>query len=253
MQIRLNPGLDVPELAHALRRNSRIQIHNVFTDEVAGFLGDCLRRHTPWRLVHSDERGEPVQISARDFAALGEEQRQAYIMRIVARAGASYQFIYSCYPIIEAIQKGEDTGHPLHAFAEFMNGTDFIRFARELTGVNSIVKADPQATLYSPGHFLNLHNDMTHEAPGDLSSRRFAFVFGFTKPWDANWGGNLVFFNRDGTAIEETWVPGFNVLSLFAVPTAHAVSYVAPFATAGRYSITGWLRDDPRVTRPDLD
>lgn len=253
MQIRLNPEIDLAAHAERLRRSSRIQIHDVFPDDVATGIAECLRRGTPWRLVHSDERGEPVMVPAAELTAMPEPERQSRMMRILARASDSYQFIYNCYPIIETIKKGEDRGHPLHAFAEFMNGTDFIRFARELTGTPTLVKADPQATLYSAGHFLNLHNDMTHEAPGEMSSRRFAFVFGFTRAWNVNWGGNLVFYNPAGTAVEETWLPGFNVLSLFTVPTPHAVSYVAPFAEAGRYSITGWLRDDPSVSRPDLD
>jgi Rps23 Pro-64 3,4-dihydroxylase Tpa1-like proline 4-hydroxylase len=32
-------------------------------------------------------------------------------------------------------------------------------------------------------------------------------------------------------------------MNIFRVPQLHAVSYVAPFARADRYSITGWLRE----------
>lgn len=37
--------------------------------------------------------------------------------------------------------------------------------------------------------------------------------------------------------------PGFDVLNVFAVPQRHAVTMVAPFAGAPRYSITGWWQD----------
>jgi len=43
--------------------------------------------------------------------------------------------------------------------------------------------------------------------------------------------------------VEEVWMPRFNSLALFRVPTPHIVSYVAPFATQPRYAITGWLCD----------
>lgn len=31
-------------------------------------------------------------------------------------------------------------------------------------------------------------------------------------------------------------------LNVFAIPSAHAVSYVAPFAGANRHAVTGWVR-----------
>lgn len=36
-----------------------------------------------------------------------------------------------------------------------------------------------------------------------------------------------------------------NALNLFRVPALHAVTEVASFAAAGRYSLTGWLRQRP--------
>jgi Rps23 Pro-64 3,4-dihydroxylase Tpa1-like proline 4-hydroxylase len=43
--------------------------------------------------------------------------------------------------------------------------------------------------------------------------------------------------------VEEVWMPRFNSLALFRVPTRHMVSYVSPFAKHPRYAITGWLCD----------
>ncbi|HAV49166.1 MAG TPA: proline hydroxylase, partial [Brevundimonas sp.] len=46
-------------------------------------------------------------------------------------------------------------------------------------------------------------------------------------------------------AVTETFTPSFGTLNLFKVPQDHAVSMVAPFAGAPRYSITGWWRTRP--------
>jgi len=56
------------------------------------------------------------------------------------------------------------------------------------------------------------------------------------------WGGILQFIAEDGH-LAEGYAPSFNALNLFNVPQLHAVSYVAPFAQAGRFSVNGWLRE----------
>ena len=67
-----------------------------------------------------------------------------------------------------------------------------------------------------------------------------------TPDWREDWGGHLNFFDGAGN-IEQGFKPAFNVLNIFAVPAAHSVGLVAPFAARHRYSITGWLRagEDP--------
>jgi len=112
----------------------------------------------------------------------------------------------------------------------------FIGFARQVTGDSSINKVDAQATRYTAGHFLNLHDDAQYQG----AQRRCAYVLNFTKDWRAEWGGLLQFLDGGGKVID-SFVPHFNSLSLFAVPTPHIVSYVAPFASAPRLSITGWF------------
>jgi SM-20-related protein len=63
----------------------------------------------------------------------------------------------------------------------------------------------------------------------------------FTPAWKSDWGGLLQFIDEDGH-VAEAYAPAFNALNILRVPQKHAVSYVTPFAGAGRYSITGWLR-----------
>ena len=76
---------------------------------------------------------------------------------------------------------------------------------------------------------------------GEIANRLAAYVLSLTPRWRAEWGGLLEFIGADGH-IAAGYVPNFNSLRLFRVPINHHVSCVAPFAMAGRYSITGWLR-----------
>ena len=122
---------------------------------------------------------------------------------------------------------------------DLFNSAPFLDFARRLTGDDRIAYVDAQPTRYLPGHFLNGHTD-AHDDAGRL----YAYVLNLSPRWRAEWGGLLMFLDGEG-AVTETFTPSFGTLNLFRVPQDHAVSMVAPFAGAPRYSITGWWRTRP--------
>jgi Rps23 Pro-64 3,4-dihydroxylase Tpa1-like proline 4-hydroxylase len=107
---------------------------------------------------------------------------------------------------------------------------------RKITGAPNIRVVDGQATRYLPGHFLTSHDDGI-----DGQDRIAAYVINLTRDWRTDWGGLLQFHNAGGD-VPLALKPGFNTIHLFRVPQMHSVSYVAPFAGAPRYAITGWLR-----------
>jgi Rps23 Pro-64 3,4-dihydroxylase Tpa1-like proline 4-hydroxylase len=117
-----------------------------------------------------------------------------------------------------------------------MRSPAFLQFARVMTGFDQIVNVDMQATRYRAGHFLTAHDDGV-EGKGRLA----AYVLNFTPGWRADYGGILQFIDHDGH-VAEGLVPAFNALNVFKVPALHSVSTVAPFVTASRLSLTGWLR-----------
>jgi SM-20-related protein len=254
MTIQLNPNLDLASLKAQFSEHKKLRVENVFTDEAANYIADNLKHNTPWHLVHSDSNGLPVRFNADQYAKLEAEQMRKIDAALHQRAAHTYQYKYKFYPIIDAIKQGAlDANSMLYQVASYVNGTEFISFARQLTGVNTLVKMDSQAALYEAGDFLTMHDDSNYQrSQGDQSSRRFAVVFGFTKQWSSNWGGQTAFYANPDAAESIAWNPGYNVLTLFEVPVQHSVNFVAPFAVGGRYSITGWLRDDPTVKRPDL-
>ncbi len=255
MPISINPSLQVNDFQQILAQKGRVRIPNFLDDESAELVRSTLAENTAWGLVYSDDHGRPITHSAVDLEKMQPQEMQAIMRKLYETGSTSYQYIYLVYPIIDAIQQGIVTEKSvLYEIATFFNSTAFIKFARDLTQSDKLVKFDPQATCFARGHFLNLHDDMGdgRETPGS-SIRRYAAVLSFTKNWSVNWGGQLNFFDNTGSSVSESWFPMFNNLTIFEVPALHSVGHVNPLAQSMRYSITGWLREDPQVTRPDLD
>lgn len=254
MNISINPDLDFKALKMQFRDNKRVRVNNFLKSECAQYIAHNLKNSTPWHLVHSDPDGLPVRYDAHEYAKLDPQQKTDIDIELHKLAADHYQYKYKFFPIIDAIKAGTLTpGSMLFDVANFVNSTEFIGFSRALTGVNSLVKMDPQGSLYEPGDFLTMHDDSNYQRiAGDQSSRRFAVVLGFTENWSSNWGGQTAFYSAPNAIESSSWNPGFNVMTIFEVPVQHAVNYVTPFAKHGRYSITGWLRDDPSIKRPDL-
>lgn len=253
MKISLNPNLDLESLSKNFVTHGKLRIENFLSQESAAYITDNLKKNTPWHFVHSDERGLPIRFNPAQLASLPRQQLDK-IKDQLALSPDPYKYTYKFFPIIDAIKNNQlDQSSMLFQVASFLNGTDFIGFSRALTRTSTLVKVDPQASLYEAGHFLNTHDDSNYQrATNDTSSRRFAIVLGFTKDWSWDWGGQTSFFDSPDAQQSESWKPGYNVLTIFRVPMWHSVNYVAPLAKQGRYSITGWLRDDPNVLRPDL-
>jgi Rps23 Pro-64 3,4-dihydroxylase Tpa1-like proline 4-hydroxylase len=158
----------------------------------------------------------------------------------LSRAQNSFQYLFHSYPMVTAYLRGEDADLFLHSVFEWLNDSRTLDVLRAITGIDTIRKADAQATLHLPGDFLKQHDDTNRSD----ERRRVAYVLQLRQRWRAHWGGHLHFLNEGGE-IEETWMPRFNSLALFEVPVSHVVGFVAPFATQPRYAITGWLCDAP--------
>jgi SM-20-related protein len=254
MTLQLNPKLDLPALARELQEKQRLRIPNILTTESAEKILECLKTSTAWHLVHSSDGNAPTTYSPEKLATMSETELADTYQQVQSRAASSYQFLYKFFPIIDAIQANRlPPTSVLFEIATFLNGTEFLRFARDLTNNHSLVKVDPQASLYEAGHFLNIHDDTDDKrSAGDGSIRRYAMVLGFTKNWSAEWGGQTLFFDRPNAEVAESWNPAFNSLTIFKVPVLHCVNFVTPFAPKGRYSVTGWLREHPGKIRPDL-
>jgi Rps23 Pro-64 3,4-dihydroxylase Tpa1-like proline 4-hydroxylase len=227
----LNPGLDRAVLQAQFQRHGRIHIRRVLAPEAARRIHACLSGETAFDLAVNGG-GESSEITAPTPQARREQALAAW-----RRAGLdNFQFLYDRHTLSRHGEAYPDPDHYWARVTSFLNGPDFLGLARAVTGLEGIAFADAQATLYRPGDFLTLHDD---NVPG--LNRQVAYVLSFTTQWRPEWGGLLEFVDAEGQ-VEAGYVPNFNSLRLFRVPSAHYVSCVAPFAGAGRYAITGWLR-----------
>jgi hypothetical protein len=226
--------IDIAPHARSMAECGRVHIPNFLETRSAKRLLTSLEMETRWNLVttlggvHRDldhagmDRQDPVE-KARFFAHVYAP----------ARAG-DFQYLFGNIPIYDAYHRG--TGRPyLNTLFEFLNGEPMLDVARKITGCADIGFADAQATRYSPGHFLTVHDDGI-----EGKDRRAAYVLNLTPDWRADWGGLTAFLGADGH-VDEAFTPKFNALNLFRVPQPHAVTVVAPFAPRPRFAITGWF------------
>jgi Rps23 Pro-64 3,4-dihydroxylase Tpa1-like proline 4-hydroxylase len=191
----------------------------------------CLAQETDFSLL---VQTGPDQAQAWRVATLTPQKQAELITKAYSQARDGFNYLYDAHNLTEEGEPYADPSHYLAHVTSFLNSAPLLDFARRVTGASKIAFASAQATRYRPGHFLNQHNDVN-----DLR-RVAAFVFNMTPTWRLDWGGALLFSDRPGH-IMEGYLPAFNALNLFSVPQEHLVGYIAPFAGAARYSITGWF------------
>ncbi|MHA7819236.1 MAG: 2OG-Fe(II) oxygenase [Erythrobacter sp.] len=235
----INPALDRAALAERFAATGRVQIRDVLTPETAREVLTVLAKATEWGMATGAGDANRQSFRAEEMRSPQGQQRinEAAMAAQQNSARGEYGFRFAHYPILTAVQEGWDPGGAHEVLLEHINAPDFIQLARDATGIEGLIKADGQATLFAPNHYLGRHID-SHVAEG----WEVAYVLNFAPPdWHPDWGGYLMFLDEEGDVIEG-FRPRFNALNLFKVPQSHLVSYVPPFAPMGRIAVTGWLR-----------
>lgn len=241
--IELSPDIDRSSAADQFRRTGRAQIAQILTPETANRLRDLLEHRTPWGLAWTAGDRSPEVLRAEQLPLLGADRAQAIQVALrKAMAARDYAFCYSTYPLVQALLEQWAPGGPHEQLLTELNDPSVLNLVRAVSGIPELVKADGQATLYRPGHFLARHDD-SEPAKG----RRVAYVLNLSgepdgPPWRPEYGGMLQFLTDSGDP-EQTLLPRFNALNLFRVPQPHHVTSVASFAPSTRFAVTGWFRD----------
>lgn len=234
----LDPTLDLAMLAERYRRDGRVVIDNALAGDAALLLSAHLRQRTDWRkLVLSGD--QVVEFDRAGWGAIPPERAEALNLAVYAAARAGFQFRFDSIRVSDAVRDRAGDTTPLGGFARWMSSPTMLDALRAITGAADVRFADVQATAYAPGDFLTVHDDAVAG-----KHRRAAYVFGLTPGWRPEWGGLLLFHGPGGEL--RAVAPGFNRLTIFAVPQEHSVSEVTRAAPARRYSITGWLRAEPQ-------
>lgn len=235
LSIDIAPGLDRATIRRVFAQAGRVHIQGFLEHSTASAIYRTLAQDTPWQVCFN-LGDRHVDLPADHFDHAPETERRQLVDSIEQGAQRGFQYLFNNFPIHDLYVAGLRREHVLMRVYEFLNSDSLLSFAREVTGFGDIAFADAQATLYKPGHFLTAHDDLA-----EGKHRRAAYVLNFTPQWRTDWGGILQFIDPDGH-VAEGYMPAFNALNLLRVPQKHSVSYVTPWATAGRYSITGWLR-----------
>lgn len=232
----LSPDLDVAAAAALFARSGRVSLDPFLTGESAQSLREHLLARGDWSLVMN--AGEKVfELPRAAAASLSHEQRETLDRKIGDSAAWGFQYRYESIRVSDEAAERTRSGTLLDHFGNFMRSAPVVEMLGKVIG-DTVDFADAQATSYGPGHFLTRHDD--HIAG---KNRKAAYVLGLTPVWRAEWGGLLLFHgDGPGNEIDHGFVPGFNMLRLFAVPVQHSVSHVWPYAREPRLSVTGWAR-----------
>jgi SM-20-related protein len=234
--MRLNARLDPALLASVYARHGRIHIPAIFDRDTALAVHEALAAEAvPWQL-HFNDGAEAYDVPAATVDALAPAERERLLQPIYERARTRFQYLFENFSISDHHARGQHNELALMRVFDFLRSEPMLEFIRRVTGAREIATIDAQATRYRPGHFLTVHDDRDEQ-----KGRVTAYVLNMTPAWRADWGGVLPFLDEDGH-VAEGYVPAFNALNLFRVPAPHAVSLVAPYAGAPRFSIAGWLR-----------
>ena len=180
----VNPALDRRALAAQFSTSGYVQIRDVLTEESAAKLKDVLTRGTKWGLVSQvGSDTTPTALQGDVLNAIGINA----LARLKAEIGqnpthSDYAFIYLNYPLVTAYLEKWQPGSAQDQLLE-RNGAVFLDLLREVAG-RMTVKADGQATLYAPGHFLWPHRCQIRTRPGGP-----AYVLNMTAAdWRSRWG-----------------------------------------------------------------
>jgi Rps23 Pro-64 3,4-dihydroxylase Tpa1-like proline 4-hydroxylase len=234
----INPNLDIEALARSFKVDNRLMIEDFLLPDVAERMLDACLTSVPFDMQYVlDDKYQSM--SQEEASRYSPQEQQAINNRIFAAASRGVGFLYDGYlksRVKSSLENILDEKLSfLHDVFTYIGSEDVLSPSRQITACEEITGAEPQFTRFTPGHFLTRHRDIVGGR-----QRRIAFVLGLTKRWHPDWGGLLQFYKEDGTP-RDAWTPRFNVLSIFDVTHIHAVTYVTPFATTPRISLTGWF------------
>jgi Rps23 Pro-64 3,4-dihydroxylase Tpa1-like proline 4-hydroxylase len=227
----INPHLDREAIRDTLARNGRVLIRDFFEPHVVEAIVGAMEV-VDWKLLYRDESGDR-KLAGDELRGLTPAGRMELAARVNLLAEREFQFLFYSHSMVDTAKQNETD--LLTRFVRWMADEEFLSVMRGLSGMDDINRVFAQATRYSRGSFLLIHNDET-----SVERRRLAYVINLTRRWRPDWGG-LLHFAGDGGEVVDTFFPHFNSLALFTVPQKHFVSYVAPFAQGERSAITGWL------------
>ncbi|MBB3169184.1 2OG-Fe(II) oxygenase [Simiduia aestuariiviva] len=235
--LKLNKKITPLSLAERYKNNGYIQIENILASPDAQQLHEKFARQKEWNMAFR-KLGAHQDLSYQSYLQWPEAHKKTLKSYLDDSAKREFQYCYQNIPIFDLCHNKQCHVALFNSIYQFVNSSDFLNFARELTNENKIDFADCQMTFYQSGNFLNLHDDNVKN-----KGRIAAYVINLTKNWKPDDGGDLsIEKTLSGKKIISSLPPTFNSLNIFSVPQDHQVNRIKDHSNLKRYAITGWLR-----------
>lgn len=241
MRFRLHSAIDVAPLREAFDRDGVVSIKPFLTEKLARLLRDHLQGRDDWMLRMKGPAKRSFNLSAGDLNAWPQSQVSAMRKLSAPAERSGFRFCYRAIPSTDKMGRPAEHDTLLAEVGAFLSGKEVLELGHAITG-RKLGFASAFASRYDPGDFLTVHDDET-----EARNRRVGYVLGLTAGWRPEWGGLLLFHDKEGN-VRRGFSPNFNVMNLFAVPQHHSVSLVAPYAPLPRLSVSGWFLERPAPT-----
>lgn len=229
---------DLDAATTAFARHGRVQLPDILAQSAALALHALLAEHGQWG-VHWGGKAIGVKSVDGSIAANHSAAQLAALEAMAARTlrdRADFTYLTAVHDYDPAAPADDPAAAIGRHLVNQMSAPAMLDLVRQISGIATLTRATASATLYRPGHFLTMHNDLQ-------PTRRVAYVLNLCAlAWRDDWGGALQFHDEHGMVID-SYPPRFNLLNLFGVPRNHSVSRVADDAPIARYAIVGWFHD----------
>lgn len=226
-------ALDPEALSGAWEAGERLHIPNILSPATADRLEAALSAERDWTRSVTMRSGT-FHVPLKDEEPQSQTHRKWLADSIVDGGDPKMQYVYDNRPLGSGHAPNPPRGDVLDDFEYWLNTESQLAVLRAITGAAETRKVYCQASRFLPGQVLTEHNDQ------GAGKRLYAHVFNFTRNWNPDWGGLLVFYDEAGH-VSRGFTPGFNSLNLFRTPQSHAVTQITPFAQHPRLAISGWL------------
>lgn len=228
-----HPDLDAEGLSTAWEPGGRLHIPHILSSDTADRIEAALAAEREW-IRSVTMRSGSFNVPLTGDQPTSDTHRKWLADAVIDGGDAEMQYVYDNRPLGSGHKPNPPRGDLLDAFEYWLNAEPQLAVLRVLTGEADVRGVYCQASRFLPGQVLTEHTDR------DGGKRLVAHVFGFTRTWNADWGGLLLFHDEAGH-VARGFTPGFNSLNLFRTPQRHSVTQVSTFAQKPRLAISGWL------------
>ncbi len=137
MSFQFSQSLDPAVVHKTLTKHGYVHIPSILPPENAKRIHKGLLERTPWNLVFN-EKGKHFDLSAQQVQSMQKQDLNRLQQAIFSQAQNEFQYSYHNYPIYDAYKAGQNEGHVLHQFYEWLNSEEFLEFARGTTGFDAV-------------------------------------------------------------------------------------------------------------------